>query len=95
MIVELTSEAAHEAIEAALGYENEREGLGVRFEEQLDVLFERVAATPAQFPRVSGGAQRALMRVFPYAVYFVVHEERVRVFAILHQHREPGTWRNR
>lgn len=95
MIVELTSEAADEAIEAALAYEAEREGLGLRFDEQLNLLLDRVAANPGQFPKVSGDAQRALMRVFPYAVYFVVHEERARVFAVLHQHRKPSAWRER
>jgi plasmid stabilization system protein ParE len=33
--------------------------------------------------------------VFPYAVFFLVLGDRVRVFAILHQHRRPSTWSKR
>jgi hypothetical protein len=58
--------------EAAFWYEGKREGLGVEFTLELDSLYDRIAQSPQQFPEVGEGARRALMRRFPYAVYFAI-----------------------
>jgi plasmid stabilization system protein ParE len=34
--------------------------------------------------------RRALTRRFPYAIYFVIDEDRVSVLRILHQARDPS-----
>ena len=81
--------------DAAFRYESKRDGLGAAFTLELDALYERIAQNPAQFPEIGDGAQRALLRRFPYAVYFVDGEEAPVVIAVLHQHRSPETWRER
>ncbi len=51
---------------------------------------------PLQFPNVGENIRRALLRRFPYAIYFVVRDEsRVAVIAILHQRRNPRVWGER
>ncbi len=81
--------------EAALWYEGKREGLGAEFTLELDALYERILQNPRQFPEIGEGARRALLRRFPYAIYFVAGEEAVIVIAVLHQQRRPETWRTR
>jgi len=44
---------------------------------------------------VREAARRALLRRFPYAIYFVAGEELIAVIAVLHQHRRPEAWRAR
>jgi plasmid stabilization system protein ParE len=81
--------------EAAFWYESRRPGLGGGFTDQLDQLFQRIAAGPFQFPEVGQGVRRGLLHRFPYAVYFDTSETIIAVIAVLHQHRHPDTWRQR
>lgn len=80
--------------EAALWYESRRPGLGSEFTLRLDALFERIAHGPLQFPEIGSAVRRALLRRFPYAIYFVIAANPV-VIAVLHQHRHPDTWKQR
>ena len=81
--------------EAARWYEDQRTGLGLRFLDAVDPLFERIRATPLQFPIVSADVRRALLPTFPYAVYFRATDDAVIVFAVLHLRRDPRTWKAR
>ena len=44
---------------------------------------------PLQFPVVRGNIRRALLRGFPYGVFFTVHADTVQVLAVVHLHRHP------
>ena len=74
---------------AALWYEGQRGGLGKRFLNELDEVFRRIENNPRQFPTLEGEARRALLRHFPYGVYFAEGADEVVVLAVLHLHREP------
>jgi plasmid stabilization system protein ParE len=91
--LDVSSEAELELFEAALRYERERAGLGVRFEAQTAAVFARLVERPLQFPAVEGDARRALVRDFPYAVFFTFTDSVVTVLAVLHLHRHPETWK--
>lgn len=93
--LEIAAEAELEIFEAALRYERERAGLGFRFEAQVNALFVRLVDNPRQFPEVEEGARRALVRDFPYGVFFTLDAERITVLAVLHLHRHPDTWKQR
>jgi plasmid stabilization system protein ParE len=93
--LEVSSEAEVEIFEAALRYERERIGLGVRFETQVSTVFARLVDNPFQFPVIEEGVRRAIVHVFPYAVYFTLEADLVMVLAVLHMHRHPDTWKRR
>jgi hypothetical protein len=93
--LDVSAEAELEIFEAALRYERERADLGFRFEAQVDAIFARVLANPFQFPEIDEGTRRALVRDFPYGVFFTVENDLVTVLAVLHLHRHPGTWKRR
>lgn len=95
MILELTDGAVADITAAALEYEEARPGLGFRFEEEVARVLRQLADAPGLFAVVSPDVRRAVLRVFPFCVYFTVIQERARVFAVLHQHRHPNTWRKR
>jgi plasmid stabilization system protein ParE len=80
---------------AAVWYEDQQSGLGLRFLDELDVVFRRIVDNPRQFPPVDGNVHRALLRHFPYGVYFLAELEEIKVLAVLHLHREPGMWKSR
>ena len=76
-------------------YEGEEEGLGAHFLAELDAVVERVRRMPGQFPEVRKGLRRALLRRFPYCVYFLDPGDSLIVLAVLHQHISPREWKSR
>lgn len=76
-------------------YENEEPGLGVEFVDQLLATYDRIAIGPRQYQSLRSGIRRALLRRFPYAVYFAVEGDLVVVLAVLHASRDPAEWQRR
>jgi plasmid stabilization system protein ParE len=89
----LKAQAVGDIEQTVLWYENQRTGLGIRFFDELELLFERIVESPLQFPEIEEGARRALLQRFPYGIYFTHNEAEVVVLAVLHLHRHPDTWR--
>ena len=76
-------------------YEAERPGLGAEFLVVLRAAYERIIDGPLRYATIRSGARRALVRRFPYIVYFVIEDEFVIVFAVLHARRNPSVWQRR
>lgn len=93
--LDVSAEAELEIFEAALRFERERADLGFRFETQVNTIFARVLENPFQFPEIEDGARRALVRDFPYGVFFTMEDDLITVLAVLHLHRDPDTWKRR
>ena len=82
-------------IEAQDWYEREATGLGRRFRQAIDALIDRMIDNPGQFPVVSKNVRRALLRRFPYSLFFVVEENALVVIACFHASRDPSHWQER
>ncbi len=93
LVVREAAEA--DIVEAARWYEQRSPGLGGEFLRAVDVTLAEIARMPERYPVVRSRARRALLRRFPYAVYFVATPELVSVFACLHARRDPRHWRKR
>jgi toxin ParE1/3/4 len=76
-------------------YEDKRPGLGDEFLARIEAVLSRIQANPEQFPRTHHELRRALIRRFPYALFYLASSERIVVVAILHHHRDPINWRSR
>jgi toxin ParE1/3/4 len=81
--------------EAARWYERRSPGLGGEFLRAVDVTLAEVTRMPERYPLVRGRSRRALLRRFPYAVFFVATPDLVSVIACLHARRDPRLWRER
>lgn len=80
-------------VEAAFEwYESERPGLGVEFLDELRAAYDRIAAGPLKYQALRSGIRRALLRRFPYAVYFAIEDDAVIVATVLHANRDPAEW---
>ena len=78
-----TQAAREELIEAQDWYEGEATGLGRRFRQAIEALIDRMSDTPRQFPIVFKNVRRALLRRFPYSLFFVVEDDALIVIACL------------
>jgi len=84
--------AQEEIAEAFEWYESQRPGLGIEFVHALDASFAEVQHDPAHFPRVKQRLRRALLRRFPYGVFFAEYDDVILVAAVLHTRRNPRSW---
>ena len=91
-----TPRARAELTDAQDWYEDQAPGLSRRFRAAVDVVVQRMAANPWQFPVVYRSIRRALLRRFPYALLFVVEaDETITVIACFHGSRDPAHWQKR
>ncbi len=88
-------EVANEVREARFWYESQRSGLGDEFLAQLNDSLIQIQDRPLSSPLVTKAIRRAILRRFPYCIYFVIREHDLVVLAILHGRRKPGTWKQR
>jgi plasmid stabilization system protein ParE len=90
-----TRAARAEVIEAQDWYEGEAAGLGQHFLRAIDALTGRLGSHPQQFPIVFKNVRRALLRRFPYSLFFVVEGDTLLVIACFHASRDPLRWQGR
>lgn len=76
-----------------LWYEKQVKGLGYEFINSIDILFRSIQSHPSRFPKVHKNIQRALLRRFPYGIFFIRELESIVVLAVLHQARDPRHWK--
>jgi plasmid stabilization system protein ParE len=76
-------------------YEDRMAGLGVEFGREIDSLLSALAERALGFPMIHRDVRRALIKRFPYGVFFMASEDLVVVLAVLHQARDPAVWKRR
>jgi plasmid stabilization system protein ParE len=81
--------------EAALWYESQAAGLGVRFIEEIERAIGNVCEEPDRFPLMLGDVRAARVRRFPYSLFFRIRDEQAVVLAVFHARRDPNVWRQR
>jgi plasmid stabilization system protein ParE len=83
-------------IEAAFEwYEKEQAGLGIEFLDELRAAYARIVDGPFQYEELRSNIRRALLKRFPYAVFFSVEDEAIVLLAVLHTARDPAEWQRR
>lgn len=70
-------------------YESQRQGLGGEFRAAVDDVIARIADNPLAYPERYGGARRAVLRRFPYVLWYRPLETFVVVLACAHGRRDP------
>ncbi len=65
-----------------------------RFVDALAATVSLISDHPYAFQRVDEATRRAVLRRFPYAVYYRVTEEAVIVLAV-HGRQDPAHWKTR
>ena len=76
-------------------YRRQREGLALEFKRALDECMVRIQDSPLAYPKIHGDIRRALLRRFPYCVFFTVEPTEVAVHGVFHGRRDPKVWRSR
>lgn len=81
--------------EARHWYEERSPGLGAEFVRAVDACLASIERHPELYPKHHNRARRALLRRFPYAVFYVIQSESIDVAACFHTSRHPREWQSR
>jgi len=76
-------------------YEKRRAGLGEEFVSCLDACFQRICRSPELHAKIHQDYRRALLRRFPYLVFYEFVDNTVTVYCVFHTARDPSKWRER
>ncbi len=88
-------EAKLEVQDAFHYYQDKSEGLGFEFMRSLDAALQSVKRNPSAYQKNYKETRRALLRKFPYAIFYVAEETRIVVVACFHQKRSEIDWLRR
>jgi plasmid stabilization system protein ParE len=81
--------------QAVQWYDQQQYGLGREFGAQVDAAMELIADNPMQYQILYRNIRRAILRKFPYGVFYRIDGTDIVVFAIVHLHRDPSSWQAR
>lgn len=96
MRLEYHPAVAEELEEIRNFYESRSAGLGAEFVNEFERRVLQIAAMPERWMVVRKDIRRALMRRFPYVIFFrVLEEDCIRVTVVRHEKRHPGYGLNR
>ena len=76
-------------------YESQDPSLGEQFLIELRRTLEQIGQFPESSPAMHKSVRRALIRRFPYLVFYLAEAARVVVLAVLHTSRDPAVWPKR
>lgn len=91
----IVPEVEHDLAEAYAWYENRQPGLGEEFLTRVDAAIRTIRRNPEAHPTVHKSYRRALIRRFPYAVFYKDVTDTITIYCVFHTARDPKKWRKR
>jgi plasmid stabilization system protein ParE len=87
--VQVRRAAELDIAEAQVWYETQQSGLGAEFRSEVSRVIDQLAATPLIYQVVHRDIRRAIVRRFPYLVWYRIAAETVIVLACTYAGRDP------
>ena len=88
-------EAENDIYKAFDWYEQQRAGLGKEFAQELSASMDRIMESPRLYSELYRGIRRALLKRFPFGVYYLLNDEKIIVLSVLHLAMDPAKWESR
>ncbi len=88
-------DATAELTEAGQVYEQKIPTLGAQFLDAVDEAVSVIGLHPERWHIIEEDVRRYLMPRFPYAIYYRVLPDQIRILAFKHHSRHPDYWRYR
>jgi mRNA-degrading endonuclease RelE of RelBE toxin-antitoxin system len=87
--------AEAEVNDAIAYFDEQRDGLGDRFEQDLLETITFVTDHPFAGKMLTRRARKFRLRTFEYNVVYVLDDQEIVIIAVAHHKRRPGYWRSR
>ena len=88
-------EAEAEISEAFRWYEDKQEGLGSEFMRVVEASFAAIKRYPQSYQVVRGQVRRAVLRRFPYSIFYLAEPDKIVVIGCIQANRNPKIWKRR
>ena len=95
MRIEFLEEAQFELDDSVEYYNNEVEGLGETFLQEVLNSIDRIAKYPEAWHPLSKNTRRCQTRRFPYGLIYTVLNDTVLIISVSNLHRKPNHWKDR
>ena len=76
-------------------YNEQADGLGNEFLDELDRAIRRAVTYPQSCTEIESGLRRCIMARFPYGLIYGLEKDKIIVVAAAHLHRNPRYWADR
>ena len=87
--------AEAEMEQAHAWYEQRKAGLGDEFLRCVDACIASLQRNPEAYPVAHKQVRMALVRRFPYLVFYTPEANQITVFLVFHAARDPQMWKRR
>jgi hypothetical protein len=87
--------AEEEMTESALFYEEQSQGLGVEFLDDVQHAIDRLRENLMLGQELLDDLRRSLLLRFPFSIIYTVKPDNLLIIAVAHQRRRPEYWRER
>lgn len=89
-----TSAALSELRQAAVYYEQEQNGLGALFLDEIDGAVDRILRFPFAWHPTSSRTRRCRTHRFPFGLLYQVRPDEILITAVMDLRRDPKRWRD-
>lgn len=76
-------------------YEEQRSGLGDTFLDRVEECLQAIARNPKASPLVAHEARRAIVKQFPYVIFFRIESKAIYIYSVFHTSQDPQKWMDR
>lgn len=90
-----TREAEADVAESYAWYEDREPGLGEDFLRCVEACVSTIQRHPQLYPVAVDQFRRALVRRFPYEIFYEPTDEAIVVYSVFHCSQDPKKWRAR
>ncbi len=84
--------AEAEFLKAIEYYENCKNGLGIKFAEEVYAAIKRACDFPHAWTKIDYRTHRCLTNKFPYGILYRIMDDHIRIMAVMNLHRKPDYW---
>lgn len=78
--------------DAALYYESESPGLGIRFLDEVEWYIASITKNPDAGIKIRRYIRRRILHKFPYGILYSVKDDGIRILAVMNLRRKPSYW---
>jgi toxin ParE1/3/4 len=89
------AEALDEYQQALSYHKDISQDLAERFFSSIEATISLIREQPGAMPLVSNTIRRAIVKGFPYSIFFSEYTDSIYILAIAHQRRSPYYWKKR
>src|SRR5215211_5504357 len=87
--------AEFELNDARVFFDNEVQGLGIRFLSAVEAAVAHIRQHPQASPIIIQDIRCKVLKRFPYSIMYSIKPDRIRILAITNQKRRPFYWQGR